>query len=204
MIMAATARSTRPRSPPSRRTWWKARRGCSIAATSGSSTPAWTLPVGSWMTAGATGCRPCGRPSNRNTSRPPGCSSRRGRGGRCCRLRFQSTTAASARGGAPRWDVSLGQGRPREGELRARSGVRAARASIEAEARALDAPRSLGARRRGAAHHRRGVSCRRHHQHRARRRAAPLRDAETAVRQAEDRARFGRLALLVALGQFPA
>jgi hypothetical protein len=30
------------------------------------------------------------------------------------------------------------------------------------------------------------------------------RDAETAVRQAEDRARLARLALLVELGRFPA
>ena len=92
----------------------------------------------------------------------------------------------------------------REGELRARSGVRAARVTIDAEARALERAREAAthaaevlritdiAFRAGATTNIELVDAQR-----------SSRDAETAVRQAEDRARFARLALLVALGRFP-
>jgi outer membrane protein len=92
----------------------------------------------------------------------------------------------------------------REGELRARSGVRAARVTIEAEARALEKAREASTQaaevlritdiafRAGSTTNIELVDAQR-----------SSRDAETAVRQAEDRARFARLALLVALGRFP-
>jgi outer membrane protein TolC len=92
----------------------------------------------------------------------------------------------------------------REGELRARSGVRAARVTIDAEARALEKAREAAAQaaevlritdiafRAGSTTNIELVDAQR-----------SSRDAETAVRQAEDRARFARLALLVALGRFP-
>ena len=92
----------------------------------------------------------------------------------------------------------------REGELRARSGVRAARVTIDAEARALEKAREASVQaaevlritdiafRAGSTTNIELVDAQR-----------SSRDAETAVRQAEDRARFARLALLVALGRFP-
>jgi outer membrane protein TolC len=92
----------------------------------------------------------------------------------------------------------------REGELRARSGVRAARVTIDAEARALEKAREAAAQaaevlritdiafRAGSTTNIELVDAQR-----------SSRDAETAVRQAEDRARLARLALLVALGRFP-
>ena len=92
----------------------------------------------------------------------------------------------------------------REGELRARSGVRAARVTIDAEARALERAREASTQaaevlritdiafRAGSTTNIELVDAQR-----------SSRDAETAVRQAEDRARFARLALLVALGRFP-
>ena len=101
-------------------------------------------------------------------------------------------------------DLSLARVDLKDGELRARSGVRAARVSIDAEARALERAREAAthaaevlritdvAFRAGATTNIELVD--------AQRRA---RDAETAVRQAEDRARLARLALLVALGRFP-
>ena len=101
-------------------------------------------------------------------------------------------------------DLALARVDRREGELRARSGVRAARATIDAEARALERAREASAHaaevlritdvafRAGATTNIELVDAQRQ-----------LRDAETAVRQAEDRARLGRLALLVALGRFP-
>lgn len=101
-------------------------------------------------------------------------------------------------------EVSLARTERREGELRAKSGVRAARASIDAEARALERAREAAAHaaevlritdvafRAGATTNIELVDAQRR-----------SRDAETAVRQAEDRARLARLALLVALGRFP-
>ena len=92
----------------------------------------------------------------------------------------------------------------REGELRARAGVRAARVTIDAEARALEKAREASTQaaevlritdiafRAGSTTNIELVDAQR-----------SSRDAETAVRQAEDRARFARLALLVALGRFP-
>ncbi len=92
----------------------------------------------------------------------------------------------------------------RNGELQARADVRIARTSIDAEARALSHARTAAAHaaevlritdvafRAGATTNIELVD--------AQRRA---RDAESAVATAEDRARSARLALLVALGQFP-
>lgn len=92
----------------------------------------------------------------------------------------------------------------REAELQIQSAVRAARASIDAEARALSRAQDASAQaaevlritdvafRAGATTNIELVDAQRR-----------SRDAETAVRQAEDRARVARLALLVALGRFP-
>ena len=101
-------------------------------------------------------------------------------------------------------DVALFAVDRRDVELRARRDVRAARVSIAAEARALSRAREASghaaevlritdvALRAGATTNIELID--------AQRRA---RDAESAVAQAEDRARLARLALLVALGQFP-
>ena len=101
-------------------------------------------------------------------------------------------------------DVSLAQVDLKDGELRAKSGVRSARVSIAAEALSLDRSREAAAHaaevlritdvafRAGATTNIELVDAQRR-----------SRDAETAVRRAEDRARLARLALLVALGQFP-
>ncbi len=101
-------------------------------------------------------------------------------------------------------DVALFTVDRRDGELRARSDVRVARTAIAAEARALRYAREASthaaevlritdvAFRAGATTNIELVD--------AQRRA---RDAESTVAQAEDRARLARLALLVALGQFP-
>ena len=101
-------------------------------------------------------------------------------------------------------DVGLFTVDRRDGELRARSDVRVARTAIAAEARALRYARDASSHaaevlritdvafRAGATTNIELVD--------AQRRA---RDAESAVAQAEDRARLARLALLVALGQFP-
>lgn len=92
----------------------------------------------------------------------------------------------------------------RDAELRAKSDVRIARTTIDAEAKALGRAREAAAHaaevlritdvafRAGATTNIELVD--------AQRRA---RDAESAVAQAEDRARSARLALLVALGRFP-
>lgn len=92
----------------------------------------------------------------------------------------------------------------RDGELRAKSDVRIARTTIDAESRALGRARDAAMHaaevlritdvvfRAGATTNIELVD--------AQRRA---RDAESAVAQAEDRARSARLALLVALGRFP-
>lgn len=89
-------------------------------------------------------------------------------------------------------------------ELRARSEVRAARTTIAAEARALERAREAAAHagevlritdvafRAGATTNIELIDAQRR-----------SRDAETSVRQAEDRARLARLALLVSLGRFP-
>ncbi len=101
-------------------------------------------------------------------------------------------------------DVALFRVDRRDGELRARSDVRVARTAIAAEGRALRYAREASthaaevlritdvAFRAGATTNIELVD--------AQRRA---RDAESTVAQAEDRARLARLALLVALGQFP-
>jgi outer membrane protein TolC len=101
-------------------------------------------------------------------------------------------------------DLELARVERREGELRARSAMRAARASIDAEVRALQRAQEASAQaaevlkitdiafRAGATTNIELVDAQRR-----------SRDAETAVRQAEDRARLARLALLVALGRFP-
>ncbi|MEP7116200.1 MAG: TolC family protein [Acidobacteriota bacterium] len=101
-------------------------------------------------------------------------------------------------------DVALLKVDRRNGELQARSDVRVARTSMAGEARALTIAREAAthaaevltitdvAFRAGATTNIELVD--------AQRRA---RDAESAVAVAEDRARLARLALLVALGQFP-
>ena len=101
-------------------------------------------------------------------------------------------------------DVELFKVDRRNGELQARADVRIARTSIQSEARALTHARTASAHaaevlritdvavRAGATTNIELVD--------AQRRA---RDAESAVATAEDRARLARLALLVALGQFP-
>ncbi len=101
-------------------------------------------------------------------------------------------------------EVSVARVERREAELQARSAVRAARASIDAEVRALERAREAAAHaaevlritdiafRAGATTNIELVDAQRR-----------SRDAETAVRQAEDRGRLARLALLVALGRFP-
>ncbi|MBP7778519.1 MAG: TolC family protein [Acidobacteria bacterium] len=101
-------------------------------------------------------------------------------------------------------EVSVARVERREAELQAKSGVRAARASIDAEARALERAREAAvhaaevlritdiAFRAGATTNIELVDAQRR-----------SRDAETSVRQAEDRGRLARLALLVALGRFP-
>lgn len=101
-------------------------------------------------------------------------------------------------------EVSVARVARREAELQAKSGVRAARASIDAEARALERAREAAvhaaevlritdiAFRAGATTNIELVDAQRR-----------SRDAETSVRQAEDRGRLARLALLVALGRFP-
>ena len=101
-------------------------------------------------------------------------------------------------------DLSLARVDLKDAELRAKSGERAARVSIDAEARALDRAREAAAHasevmrisdiafRAGATTNIELIDAQRE-----------LRDAETAVRQAEDRGRLARLALLVALGRFP-
>ena len=101
-------------------------------------------------------------------------------------------------------EVSLARVERREAELQAKSGVRAARASIDAEVRALERAREAAdhpaevlritdiAFRAGATTNIELVDAQRR-----------SRDAETSVRQAEDRGRLARLALLVALGRFP-
>ena len=92
----------------------------------------------------------------------------------------------------------------KDGELRAKSRVRSARVSIAAEALSLERSREAAthaaevlritdiAFRAGATTNIELVDAQRR-----------SRDAETAVRRAEDRARLARLALLVALSQFP-
>jgi outer membrane protein len=92
----------------------------------------------------------------------------------------------------------------KDAELRAKSGERAARVSIDAEARSLERAREAAehaaevlritdvAFRAGATTNIELIDAQRQ-----------SRDAETAVRQAEDRARLARLALLVAVGRFP-
>ena len=101
-------------------------------------------------------------------------------------------------------EVSLARVALKDGELRAKSGVRSARVSIAAEARSLERAREAAthaaevlritdiAFRAGATTNIELVDAQRR-----------SRDADTAVRRAEDRARLARLALLVALGQFP-
>lgn len=101
-------------------------------------------------------------------------------------------------------DLSAARVDRREAELQIQSAVRAARASIDAEARALARAQDASTQaaevlritdvafRAGATTNIELVDAQRR-----------SRDAETAVRQAEDRARLARLALLVALGRFP-
>jgi outer membrane protein TolC len=101
-------------------------------------------------------------------------------------------------------DLSLTRVDLRDAELRAKSGERAARVTIEAEARSLERAREAAAHasevlrisdiafRAGATTNIELIDAQRE-----------LRDADTAVRQAEDRARLARLALLVAIGRFP-
>ncbi len=100
--------------------------------------------------------------------------------------------------------LSLARVELKDAELRAKSGERAARVSIDAEARLLVRAREAAghaaevlritdiAFRAGATTNIELIDAQRQ-----------SRDAETAVRQAEDRARLARLALLVALGRFP-
>ena len=153
-----------------------ARRGCAIAPTSSSSTPASTRRAGWWPTAGRTGCRRCAPRSNRSTSRRPGCSSRRARGGRCV------TAAVPIFDGGQRRAVKAGReaelalpASTRDAELRAQVGrARRPRLDRRRSPRARTGARGGGARRRGAAHHRRRVSGRRDDEHRAHRRAAPV------------------------------
>jgi outer membrane protein TolC len=101
-------------------------------------------------------------------------------------------------------DLSLARVDLKDAELRAKSGERAARVTIEAEARSLERAREAAAHasevlrisdiafRAGATTNIELIDAQRE-----------LRDADTAVRQAEDRARLARLALLVAIGRFP-
>lgn len=101
-------------------------------------------------------------------------------------------------------ELSLARVELKDAELRAKSGERAARVSIDAEARSLERAREAAghaaevlritdiAFRAGATTNIELIDAQRQ-----------SRDAETAVRQAEDRARLARLALLVALGRFP-
>jgi outer membrane protein TolC len=101
-------------------------------------------------------------------------------------------------------DLSLFRVDRRDAEVSARSEVRIARTTIDAESRALERSREAAthaaevlritdvAFRAGATTNIELVDAQRR-----------SRDAESAVTQAEDRARQARLALLVALGQFP-
>jgi outer membrane protein TolC len=101
-------------------------------------------------------------------------------------------------------ELSLARVDLKDAELRAKSGERAARVSIDAEARSLERAREAAehaaevlritdvAFRAGATTNIELIDAQRQ-----------SRDAETAVRQAEDRARLARLALLVAVGRFP-
>jgi outer membrane protein len=101
-------------------------------------------------------------------------------------------------------ELSLARVELKDAELRAKSGERAARVSIDAEARSLERAREAAAHaaevlritdvafRAGATTNIELIDAQRQ-----------SRDAETAVRQAEDRARLARLALLVAVGRFP-
>ena len=101
-------------------------------------------------------------------------------------------------------ELSLARVELKDAELRAKSGERAARVSIDAEARSLERAREAAthaaevlritdvAFRAGATTNIELIDAQRQ-----------SRDAETAVRQAEDRARLARLALLVAVGRFP-